>query len=262
MTLRSTGSGLRALLACAALGAASCGSSSLEQADARGGGGAPDGGAMAAMNCGDTSGPIDPTALIDDMEDGNFTIALNDSGAWWAGGDATPGGTIAPNGNANPELIPGGRCGSKYAEHVTGFGFTDWGAVLSMSFAYGSVDGGAPGLLPFDAHIRQGITFWARIGDTSTDQVRLAVSDKASRPEGGICVVNGPPGTTCYDTFGVQLTQLDTSWHQYRVPFGGLTQRHFGVEEPTLDTTTLYTIEFALGPGAIFDFWIDDISFF
>ena len=45
----------------------------------------------------------------------------------------------------------GGRCGSLYAMHVTGQGFTSW-AVLSVSMGWGSVDGGAPGLLPYDAH--------------------------------------------------------------------------------------------------------------
>jgi hypothetical protein len=258
------------------LAAAGCGGSSLGNgggndgaAGAGGGGGndaaaAADAGSPNVVTCGDPYAPIDPTAMLDDMEDGNFLI-LNiggRNGAWWAGGDATPGGTIVPMGDAPPELIPGGRCGSKYAMRVTGQGFNDWGTVLSMSFAYGTEDGGAQGLLPYDGHIRSGITFWARIGDTSTDQVRFAVADKYARPEAGICVVNGPPGMTCYDTFGVQLTKLDATWRQYRIPFGGLTQRMFGVQAPTVDTTTLYDVEFTFGPGAIFDFWLDDISFY
>jgi hypothetical protein len=245
---------------------AACGSSSLT-ADAGGDGG----GGAGAVNvtpdlgmqfCGDPNMAIDPTAAIDDMEDRDFVI-LNRSGAWWAGGDTTPGGSIVPSGNAAPEPIAGGRCGSQYASHVTGHGFNDWGAVLSMSFRYGSPgDGGADEILPYDAHFRQGLTFWARIGDTSTNQVRLALSDKYSRPEGGICVVDGGQGTGCYDTFGVQLTKLDTSWHEYRIPFGGLSQRMFGIPEPALDTSTLFTIEFAFAGGAVFDFWIDDISFY
>ena len=52
---------------------------------------------------------------------------------------------------------------------------------------WGSVDGGAAGLLPNDDHFRTGVTFWARIGDTSSEQVRFAISDKYSRPEGGFC---------------------------------------------------------------------------
>ena len=96
---------------------------------------------------------------------------------------------------------------------------------------YGSVDGGASGLLPYDAHIRTGVTFWARIGDTSANKVRLSVSDKYSRPEGGICdaSASATTSTACYDTFGVDLLPLSQTWTQYRVPFGGLGQRGFGL---------------------------------
>src|SRR5262245_45391563 len=226
-----------------ALAAAGCGSSGAKADDA----GAAD---ASLIYCGDPNQPIDPTAAIDDMEDRDFII-LNRSGAWWAGGDTTPGGAVVPSGDAAPEPIPGGRCGSMYASHVTGHGFNDWGAVLSMSMRYGSVDASAPGLLPYDAHFRQGITFWARVGDTSTNQVRYSVSDRNSRPEGGVCVDGGGQGTQCYDNFGVQLTKLDTTWRQYRIPFGGLTQRNFGVPEPSVDTSAIYTVEFGFAGGSV-----------
>jgi hypothetical protein len=195
--------------------------------------------APVVMNCGDTSQPIDPTALIDDMEAPDYQAARagGRAGAWWAGGDkVSPGAAIQPDGNADAESIPGGRCGSQYAMHVTGHGFSMW-AVLSVSMGWGSLDGGADALLPHDDSFRTGITFWARIGDTSTDQVRLAISDKYSRPEGGYCTPDGAMDVACYDTFGVDLTQLSTAWRQYRIPFGGLTQRNFGLHRPSLDAT-------------------------
>ena len=216
------------LVACAVLiaGAAGCSASAgipslVPDGGAGGAGGAATDGAgggggvaVMPMNCGDVNAPIDPTALIDDMEDGNFQAAMisGRNGSWWAGGDATPGASMQPNGDAPPEMIPGGRCGSHWAMHVTGNGFNDWGAEVSVSFRYGNNDAGVAGLLPYDAHFRTGLTFWARIGDTSTNQVRLAVADEHARPEAGICIVNGPPGQGCYDTFGVDLTQLDTTW--------------------------------------------------
>src|SRR5436853_369417 len=83
-----------------------------------------------------------------------------------------------------------GRCGSRYAERVTGHGYSVW-AVLSVSMGWGSADGGAEGLLPNDNSFRTGVTFWARIGDTSTNAVRFAISDKYSRPEGGYCIDGG-----------------------------------------------------------------------
>jgi len=216
------------------------------------------------ISCGDVNQPIDPTAVIDDMEAPDYMTvrAAGRSGAWWAGGDAlSPGASITPSGDAAAETIPGGRCGSQYAMHVTGQGYTMW-AVLSVSMGWGSVDGGAEGLLPNNNDFRTGITFWARIGDTSSNRVRLAVSDKYSRPEGGICVENGAMDVACYDTHGVDLTQLDTQWKQYRIPFGGLTQRAFGLPRQRLDPSSIYTIEFQFNPTSVFDFWLDDISFY
>jgi hypothetical protein len=234
-------------------------------AGGRGGGGGAAG--APASSCGDTSGPVDPTALIDDMEATDpLTLMIGGrNGAWWAGGDPTsPGASIVPNGDASAEPIPGGgRCGSLHAMHVTGQGFTVW-ADLSVSMRYGSVDGGAPGLLPYDAHIRTGLTFWARIGDTSAAQVRLAVTDKYTRPEGGICDAAVSSGANaCYDNFGVDLTPIGKTWTQYRIPFAGLSQRNFGLQEPSgVDTSAIYTIEFDFYPNEVFDFWVDDISFY
>ncbi len=237
-----------------------------------GGGGSAGGSALggaagsSAAACPDSGGPVDPTAMIDDMEAPDPSILMEGgrNGGWWAGGDmASPGASIVPNGDASAEMIPGGgRCGSHYAMHVTGHGFTSW-ALLTASLRYGTTDGGASGLLPYDASSRAGITFWARIGDTSANQVRFAVSDKATRPEGGICDVTAATGATaCYDTFGVDLTQLGTHWTQYRIPFAGLGQRHFGLEEPALDTGAIYTIDFNFYVDEIFDFWVDDIAFY
>ena len=216
------------------------------------GGGAAGTTGTAAMSCGGGGGPVDPTALIDDMEATAPAILMEGgrNGAWWAGGDAvSPGATIVPNGDASAEAIPGGRCGSLHAMHVTGQGFTSW-ADLSVSMRYGVIDGGASGLLPYDAHIRTGLTFWARIGDTSAAQVRLGVSDKYSRPEGGICDATSAAttATACYDLFGVDLQPIGTTWTQYRIPFGGLGQRGFGLPEPALDTSSIYTIRVRLLP--------------
>ena len=237
-------------------------------AGAAGGGGM--GGAAgrspAAASCPDSGGPVDPTALIDDMEAGGFAIPMEGgrNGTWWAGGDMqSPGAKIQPDGNAPSEVIPGGgRCGSLHAMHITGQGFTSW-AQVSVSMRYGSVDGGASGLLPYDAHIRSGLTFWARIGDTSANKVRLSVSDKYSRPEGGFCDASSATGATaCYDNFGVDLLPLGQTWTEYRVPFGGLGQRSFGLPRQSLDTSSIYTIQFDFYPNEIFDFWVDDISFY
>jgi hypothetical protein len=228
--------------------------------------GAAGGGGTTTAACPDSGGPVDPTAMIDDMEapDASLLMEGGRNGGWWAGGDmASTTGSIVPNGVAAAEMIPGGgRCGSHYAMHVTGHGFTQW-AVLTAALRVGQVDGGAYANLAYDAHDRTGITFWARIGDTSADQVRFSVSDKYSRPEGGICDVTVSQGSmACYDTFGVDLTPITTHWTQYRIPFSGLGQRQFGLHEDALDTSAIYTLDFNFYPNEIFDFWVDDIAFY
>ena len=198
--------------------------------------------------------------MIDDMEatDPSILMAGGRNGTWWAGGDpASPSATIYPNGEASATLIPGGgRCGSLHAMRVSGQGFTQW-AEVTASMRYGVQDGGTSGLLPYDASFRTGITFWARIGDTSANYVRFAVSDQYSRPEGGHCDATSSTGATaCYDEFGVDLSTLGTTWTQYRIPFAGLGQRNFGLQRPALDTTAIYSIDFNFNVGEIFDFWI------
>ncbi len=202
------------------------------------------GGGSAGSSCGDPTLAVDPTAVIDDMESPAPPTVLSAStgGEWWAGGDDASkaiGAKITPDGDVTAELIPGGRCSSKYAVHVTGQGFQEW-AELSASFVWTSVDGGPPQLLPYDAHARVGLTFWARIGDTSSASVRLNVSDAYSNDAGGICDKTATSGDTqCYDHFGVSLAGLDVTWKQYRVPFSGLSQQMFGLPRPSLDTTRL-----------------------
>jgi hypothetical protein len=251
------------------LALAGCGSSANNAPDSGllGDGATSDVAQTAAMNCPDDSEPIDPTALIDDMETPNFETAMpgNRGGAWWAGGDPeskAQGAFISPDGNADAAKIPGGRCGSKYAMHVTGRGFNSW-AVMTVSMGYGSVDGGPAHILPYDASFRTGITFWARLGDTAGDQVRLNVTDQYSNDVGGICdpTATGDPTKFCYDHFGTPLTKLTTEWHHYRIPFLGLSQQGFGLPRPHVDTSAIYSIDFNF-PNEVFDLWIDDLYFY
>jgi hypothetical protein len=250
-----------------ALGCSSNSSSPIQAGSGGGDGGSGSGSGTAGASCGDPSLAVDPTALIDDMESPAppTVLGANTGGEWWAGGDdasKATGAGITPDGDVTAELIPGGRCGSKYAVHVTGQGFQSW-AEVSASFGWGSVDGGADQLLPYDAHTRQGLTFWARIGDTSTASVRLNVSDQYSNDAGGICDKTAASGdTACYDHFGVALAELDIGWKQFRIPFDGLSQIGFGIPRPSVDTASLYSIDFLFPVGSVFDFWVDDIAFY
>jgi hypothetical protein len=205
--------------------------------------------------------------MIDDMElpAPPILLSANGSGEWWAGGDdasKATGASITPDGDATAELIPGGRCDSKYAIHITGHGFQEW-SVVSASFGWGAVDGGPPQHLPYDAQTRVGLTFWARIGDTSSASVRLNVPDAYSSGDGGICDMTATSGdTACYDHFGVTLSGLDFTWKQYRIPFSGLSQQTFGLPRPSVDLTRIYSVDFLFPLGSAYDFWVDDISFY
>jgi hypothetical protein len=202
--------------------------------------------------------------LIDDLEDADGYIPSR-TGDWWTAGDDTVGATIVPptGSVATPEPIEGkGRCGSKYAMRVTGQGFLDWGALLGISLNLGKGPNGEDTTVAYDASTHQGVAFWARIGDTSTVQVRFAISDVNSEPDGGACVEDGAIGEECFDTFGTRVTALDTRFRHYRIPFANLTQRGFGLPAPALVTSAIYTIQFNFEPGAVFDFWVDDVSFY
>jgi hypothetical protein len=250
--------------------AAGCGSSMFGPDGSAGSSGAAGstgfgGAGGSTQSCGDPNLAIDPTAVIDDMEAGGSASLLGNGSGWWAGGDEASkamGASINPDGVVASELIPGGRCGSKRAIHVTGQGFGLW-AVVNVSMGWGTVDGGGTALLPRDVSFRTGVTFWARVGDTSSNQVRLQLSDQYSNDMGNICdptQTSGP--TACFDHFFTALTGLGTTWKQYKIPFGGLKQMNFGLPRDALDTAHLYSIDFSFPTGAVFDFWVDDIAWY
>ena len=47
-----------------------------------------------------------------------------------------------------------------------------------------------------------------------------------------------------------------------RTSFAGLTQRGFGLPRNRVDPSSIYTIEFQFDPNTVFDFGLDDISFY
>jgi len=226
-------------------------------------------GAAAAPSCPDAGVVVDPSTLIDDFEhsgNANLPMIAGRAGGWFASGDATPGAIVNPSGLAMPEPIPGGRCGSRHALHVTGSGFNDWGSLVAVAMHYGTNSAGVFEELPYDARARgyQGITFFARIGDTAVNTVRFAASDQYSRPEAGLCSTSGGVGNGCYDTFGVPLDHdLGTEWKEFRVPWTGMSQRSFGLQGGlTPDASKLYDISFNFPGRVVFDLWVDDVRFF
>jgi hypothetical protein len=203
--------------------------------------------------------PIDPTALIDDMEDGNPLIAVvgERNGSWWVSSDGTPG-TITPVADEAPapERILGKHCDSELAMRITGQGFTGWGANLSASFRY------VAGLEPIDASAFRGVMFWARIGETHNSPVRVQFQDANTQPEGGLCDPTPGSSDECYNGWGTQVAPIGTEWRLYKLDFSRMTQRDFGHRADAMDTSALYDIEWGVDQGTVFDLWIDDVWFY
>jgi hypothetical protein len=204
-------------------------------------------------------GPTDPTALIDDIEDGNPLIATvaGRNGSWWVTTDGSAG-TITPLGDQAPppERILGGRCESEFAIRVTGQGFTGWGANLSIGFKYTTEQE------PIDASAFRGVMFWARIGETHNSPIRVQFNDSNTHPNGGICDETLGSAEECYNGWGTDLVPISTSWRLYQLDFSRMTQRDFGYIAKSFDTTAIYNFGWDLAANSVFDLWIDDVWFY
>jgi endoglucanase len=205
--------------------------------------------------------PIDPTVLIDDLEDRDGFIAPTGgrNGGWSVYSDGT-GGTLEPPASSNPApaRIIGGRCGSEYAMRVTGQGFTDWGAGFNIGFRYENDDLGG-----FDASRYRGVRFWARIGESNTSAIRVQFQDGSTYPAGGVCDpvdLIGP--AACYNGHGTGLVPLGTDWQKYEIAFDRLSQRGLFGSPSAFDKSRLYDLEWLIQPNSVFDLWIDDVWFY
>lgn len=220
----------------------------------------------------DTSGKsavgCNDALLIEDFEDGDGRIcdsAQSDGrrGHWLTMGDGTSSHLTPAAGTMfTPTLIPGGREGSRYAAHMTGSGFTDWGAW--MGFRLNEM-GSAP--RPYDASNSSGVTFWMK----SNVPVYLSLTIPATIPvaDGGTCP-GGLAGVNCYNAPSISIAPPDDSqWVEYKVPYVALNQfgkvdasGNFGFGSESFTPEALVGIQFAAPANAAFDVWVDDIRFY
>ena len=186
--------------------------------------------------------PPEEARLIEDFEDGDDWILEHEGrvGQWYTFDDGT--GTMTPSGAFAPST-PGYQ--SNYAGRVLGSGFTSWGAGIGFDL----VNDGAK--QTYDASTYLGVTFRARAESPVT--IRLDVTDVNTDPDGGVC-------TNCFDHHGIDLA-LSTSWAEYTITWTQLQQLGWGDAQSGVDPTQLYALQFKVGTGISFDFWIDDIAF-
>ena len=191
------------------------------------------------------SGGANPS--IDDFEDGNGELETVDNrvGWWWVSDDGTAG-TISPApGTATNPSSPG-RAGSNYAMHVSGFGFTGWGATLGVNLVMA-----ISGSCPYDASAYQGVTFWAK--GTGSTRLQLPTSATEDASFGGTCVTN------CGDHYGAAVV-LGTDWQQYSFRWADLAQDGFGTPV-SFDPKTLLQLNIGWPANTQFDLWLDDVAF-
>jgi hypothetical protein len=181
--------------------------------------------------------------LIDDFEDGNEHLLPNDGrvGAWHIGQDGT--GTLE---QSEPPLpVAGGANGSNFALHLSGSGFTNWGANAYFELRAGSA--------PYDASVHRGLRFWAR----GSGQLRVILTQQNLAPS-HTCSTCAPESGEC-GLFYSTLVPLNADWTEHILDWSTF-------EPPTVLRTPLapdqlMKIEFEAPAPAPVDFWLDDVAF-
>ncbi len=238
------------------------------------------GGPSAIIETADT-GPVRPTdcsaddgydlSLIEDFEFGAATAAFTNNevceecrdlaGARLYGCQDRCRASQYPTDYDKPlpaELIPGGRCGSRYALHVTTQQFFDWGGLVGFKFAS-----------ELDARGYEGVAFWGRVAWGTRSTVRVAALD----PETDATFIDPELGEArceedntldefaeACDPYGAYAV-MNGNWKFFVIPFSEMRQRGFGHIAPLLDQSALRQISVEYGLGA-WDFWIDDLAFY
>lgn len=190
--------------------------------------------------------------LVDDFEDGNNRSAeVAGRGGWWYTAADNAGSSISPQGNFTPS--DGGAGGSKKAAHVSGKTAAEqaaWGAAFGVGLVQ---DNGR-----YDASKYAGVSFWAKVGESSGKTFRFKISDVNTHPAGNVCKESSGG---CWNHFGTELS-LTTEWKEYTIRFADLRQEEGWGDPhpPSLSVGKLISIDWTVPRGQDFDLWVDDIK--
>jgi hypothetical protein len=184
--------------------------------------------------------------MIDDFEDGDLLLRPLGGrvGNWYAYGDGS--------GIATEEIASIKRAASLSALHATGMDFTSWGSGVGVDL--NNMGSGQVDKETYDASEYSGVTFWARAQDPV--MVTLVLPDGDTDAAGKIC-------TTC-DHHYFKSFQFTTEWQRYTVSFADdfPEPEPGGVPKPgPLDPSRLVSVQFRVGAGATYQFYIDDLAF-
>ena len=116
--------------------------------------------------------------------------------------------------------------------------------------------GGTGGL--YDASKYAGISFKARVDESSTRKVRFKIGDVNTHKDGNVCKDNG-----CWNHFGKDLV-LTPKWKEYTLLFTEAAQEEgWGSPRPSSVTPSkLISLDWTVKGGlGEFGVWLDDVTF-
>jgi len=183
--------------------------------------------------------------LVDDLEDGNNQLAGQEGrdGYWWTKKDDV--GSTAEMQPEGPGAEKSETAMHLHGKTANGDPSTAWGAGFGFNFT----DGGKL----YDASKYAGISFRAKAGPMSTHNVRFNIGDVNTHKDGGIC-------KTCWNHFGKDIV-LTGGWREYKVTFAGAEQQPYWGDPrpPSISPAKLLSVDWSIGPGQVYDIWVDDI---
>jgi len=242
-----------------------------------------------------------PTLLSDFKDGGNHVVFYNTapfyagsssgrSGYWYVFADAFSVGTVeCPNGAVSGTAFfpdsPGNDSAPDFAAHISG----TVGAACGPPYNTCPFAGVGFNFLkpagPYDASAysgaffgdtSHGIQFYAKWGPSSNAPgvfLKFPESGTATPAEGGSCTASGVNGMgqtlQCDDHYCYELTtaQITTSWSLIQIPMSQpfIAPQGWGNLSVPWDPTSLLGVQWEFDntfPGATYDLWIDDVSFY
>ena len=191
-------------------------------------------------------------------------------GSWYTYSDATA--TVTPPAMVAFTSDMPGHGGTGYAAHVSGSGFTNYGAGLGVN-----LNSSGTMIKSVDASAYSGFTFWI-MGTASSSRgagmIRVSVPTTASSSaaNGGTCVVGGTV-SYCDGHFGKVIT-VPSAWTQVTVKWSDLTIDTGAGGGPTFSPATIIGFHWQaeaaaaqVGPPAVpaipasINVWVDDLAF-
>lgn len=180
--------------------------------------------------------------LVDDFETGTSLLpaAEGRSGEWYTFTDGTAG-------CIRSEVVTDG---SSRALHLSGGGFSRWGAGFGTTWDWSNAE---QGMCTYDLSAYSGIRFRAR-GDAWL-RVEIPSRETTVQSAGGTC----PDDASCFDAHGrnVVLTSDD---QEFVLPFCAFATQGWGPVSGSLDLTSATNLNFLINTTSNFDVWIDDVA--